>query len=374
MTTVFAQGEADAVCYCTLGCVTAVNGDILVFCEARISPKDFDAHHLVYKRSRDGGRIWGPLHYLERSEAGECYMNPVPLADPKTGRLFVCYALAQRSQSTRMWIRHSDDHGETWSPRAELTNLFQADPWHREYHLPGPGHGLALPGGRLIFSVWHRRGMRWAPAPGAEDTELFAFDVPEAQRLYGAGAIISDDGGETWRAGGYLPVSSADGSPYKMSEARIAPLQDGRLFMYARGCAFEALNAPCRLQAFSDDGGETWSEPVYDGAVQPPYSCDSGLAAYADGSLLLTRPADGGMRRRRLTLYCSADLARAWREALVLDEGDAGYSDLLVLPDGGALVLYAGGYYNGFFGKELRCQAVAPEDLARAVRQARGPA
>ena len=363
MTTVFSQGEAGAVCYCTLGCALAANGDVLVFCEARISPRDFDAHHLVYKRSVDGGRSWGPLAYLERSENGECYMNPVPLADPQTGRMFVMYALADRSVSTRLFIRRSDDHGATWSARTDLTGLFQGDPWHREYHLPGPGHGIALDGGRLLASVWHRRGMHWKPASGDEDTDIFAFDVPEAQRAYGVSVLYSDDGGGAWRSGEYLPIGNQNGDPYKMSEARMTVLTDGRLFLYARGCAFETLNAPCRLRSLSVDGGETWFEPVYDSAIQPSYSCDSGLATYPDGSLLLTRPADEAMRRRKLLLYVSTDSAQTWREGPLIDAGEAGYSDLLVLPEGGLLVAYAGGYYNGFFGKDLYCKILSGEEL-----------
>ncbi|MBE0600395.1 MAG: exo-alpha-sialidase [Firmicutes bacterium] len=367
MATVFKQGDAGSVCYCTLGCVMTKNGDVLVFCEARISPKDYDAHHLVYKRSVDDGRTWQPLEYFEFSANGECYMNPVPLVDPASGRLFVLYALADFSASTQLFIRHSDDHGITWSERTDLTRLFIDDPHHRAYHLPGPGHGITLDSGRLLVSVWHRHGMRWMPTAGDREDSIFEFDVPEAERGYGISMLYSDDGGSTWNTSEYLAIQDIGGNPFKMSEARIVALRGGQILAFTRGCAFIKDGASCHLKSFSEDEGETWSAPVYDTAIHPPYFCDSGLVSYPGGNLLLSRPASGDMRRRELALYISKDSSHTWHREMIIDPDDAGYSDILVLPNGGILVFYAGNYYNGFFGKDLCFQLIHRSALEHAV-------
>jgi sialidase-1 len=107
--------------------VTAADGTVLAFAEGRVaSPEDYGDIDLVLRRSGDGGRTWGPLTVVDkngRDTAG----NPAPVV-LANGRILLVYirsaadATERRirrgevpaADGRRVWVRHSDDHGETW--------------------------------------------------------------------------------------------------------------------------------------------------------------------------------------------------------------------------------------------------------------------
>ncbi len=349
ITRVFNAGEAGSVNFNAPGPVVAANGDVLVFCEARIGDgQDFSPHHLTYKRSRDRGQTWGECVYFEEARNGECYMNPVPVLDSKSGRLFLFYGLADLSISTRVFFRHSDDHGYTWSERTDITWLFQADPYARTYHLPGPGHGIQHSSGRLLIQMWHRKPIRWDPKEGKGDP----FDPPMNRRDYGNSVVYSDDGGSTWHNSEYVAVHRPDGEAYRMGEARLIELNSGAVLISSR---FGSANQPYRLKAISTDKGVSWSEPYYDHEMGSAFPSDAGLTKVDEHHVLLSRPACMDLPRRGLTIYVSPDETKTWPHSRMIDPGDACYSDMVVLPDGEVVVFYGSGYFNGWFGKELSC-------------------
>jgi Neuraminidase (sialidase) len=332
------------------GPVVAANGDVLVFCEARIGKgQDFDPHHIAYKRSSDGGQTWGEFAFLEEARQGQCYMNPVPVLDSQTGRLFLVYALADLSRSTTVFVRRSDDHGRTWSERTDITHLFKDDPLTRTYHLPGPGHGIQHSSGRLIIQMWHRKPIRWDPKAGNSDP----FDPPMNRREYGNSIVSSDDGGETWHNSPYLAVHRPDGEPYRMGEARLIELNNGDVLISSR---FRTADQPYRLKAISTDRGKSWSEPYYDDEIGSAFPTDAGLIKVDDRHVLLSRPASMDLPRRELTIHMSTDETKTWPYKRVIDPGVAFYSDRAALPNGEVLVVSGSGKHGtGWFGKELSC-------------------
>ncbi len=370
---VWRQKEEDAEVHHVHGLIRTKAGSLLAFTEARVQPEDQAPHHLVVKRSTDGGRTWSPNTYIERADGSfwsvggqpgkrECWTNPGPVADEKTGRVFIFYALNEGSRDqkyTRVFYRYSDDDGRTWLPaprdggRIEMTHLFAANAHGWTFHMPGPGHGIQLrrqrgrnadKNGRLVLSVWHRRAVTTFP------------------RLYGVSMLVSDDDGGTWRRAGDTGVS------HGMAEGRIVELEDGRILLNARGGAAVRDGKPFstekhRVHAWSEDGGETFGAPVV--RTEFEYSgngCDSSIQRYAaaaeggKGMLLFSRPADP-RRRARMTVSVSTDECGTWSRHKLIHEGPSFYSDLVVLPDGTIGLLYGK-------GKTLPC--AWPEQVAFA--------
>ena len=97
----------------------------------------------------------------------------------------------------------------------------------------------------------------------------------------------------------------------------------------------------CRYIHISDDKGRSWtSNPAPD---LPDPGCNGAIVHYPyygeDGCLLFVNAADPE-QRLNLTLRHSTDGGLTWGNGLTLVEGDAGYSDITVLPSGEIVVLY----------------------------------
>ena len=337
--------------YQVFGLVQSTKGTLLAFAEGRVGGwRDADPHHLVVKRSTDGGRTWLANQHIEKSDGSfwekngqpgklEAWAQSAPVVDAKTGRIFFFYALNEGTKDqnfTRAFYRYSDDDGLTWLPsekdgsRIEITQLFADNPHGWTFHMPGPGHGIQLrhqqgknadKNGRLVVAVWHRRAVTANP------------------RLYGVSMLVSDDHGKTWRRAG------DSGIGHGMNESRVVELADGRLLLNARGGAGvrdgQSFNtAKHRVEALSDDAGETFGTPVVRTEFEYLFKngCDSSIQSYpaADGTgrsvLLFSRPAAPD-KRARMTVSLSEDEGRTWTLHKLINSGSSGYSDLIVLPD-----------------------------------------
>lgn len=298
------------------------SGTVLAFSEARVGTSADDGpKDLVFRRSTDGGRSWGPTGCLERHTGGG-WANPTPVVDRRTGRVTVFYSLNDAGRSTRVFRRTSADEGLSWSEPSELTGLFADNDRDWTFHLPGPGRGIQLPDGRLLVEVWHRR----------------SIEVPAAERAYTASVILSDDGGSSWTWGGIVP----DGAGLGLNEARITALADGRVIMNSRLAG--GVSNSSRAVADSRDGGLTFTEARIETNIAPHAGITSGLAARVDRRgverVVYTSPVAGTARE---TLYAriSHDGAESWSWGRVVDDARAGYSDLVWLDDDTLLVLYS---------------------------------
>lgn len=326
---IFEAGHDDLIVFHVFGLTTTPAGSVLAFAEARLTQHDAAPHHLAVRRSPDGGRNWEPIQYVRRSDGVQSFVNPTPLVDASTGRVFLFHAECFRDpgntggspDSSRLYVVTSDDDGLTWSAPVELTHLFDADPNGQTLHMPGPGHGIQLSDGRLVLQVWHRR----------------AIAFPVAERRYGVTVIVSDDGGATWQAGGGVPLDGA----YPMNEARVIERPDGSLVLLGR---YASGGTHPRIVSVSSDRGATWSPPVLDASTRPVNAIDTGvtrLSGLVDGepSRLVFSRTDSPIRRN-MTVSISYDEGMTWPYSRVLTDGPASYSDTVALPDGRVGVLY----------------------------------
>lgn len=148
--------------------------------------------------------------------------------------------------TTYLWMRYSDDNGNSWSDPVNLTAQVKNDFEHFLGICPGRGFVTTLPDGteRIIFMVYDNGKIGWN---GVENVST----------------IYSDDNGETWNRG-------ADTYPLmgvgKTSESQIVELNNGVLRMYARNSGDHIAYAD------STDGGITWTD----------FSADENLTAHGN--------------------------------------------------------------------------------------------
>ena len=180
--------------------------------------------------SEDAGRTWGDGFILYPSLARGS--DAISLFRVPSGRIvmivgMVCYRYAI---DNRPYCCYSDDEGETWSEPQYIGFLQPA--WHNILH----DSLIQLQSGRLILPV------------------SWTVDYEKTQKKdFKATALISDDGGMSWRRGkGYTVCQE---STVGVPEPQIVELRDGRLLMFMR-----THDTGCMARAFSEDEGESWSE------------------------------------------------------------------------------------------------------------------
>lgn len=296
----------------------AANEIIFAFSEGRIQRRDKDPHHIVLKRSKDNGKTWSKNQFLIGSQNGECFNNPTPIFERKTGKIFLFYAQNFENNRSELFLISSEDKGETWADSQKLTSLFENNLYDWTLHLPGPGHGIQLSDGRLILQVWHRR----------------PISFPVEERNYGISVIYSDDFGETWQTGGTIPIGNE-----MLNESRIVELANGELLLNARSGAFSTSS---RYFSKSFDKGLSWTKPQEISSLPNAFATDSGFINVVQENqdlLVFTRPNDENLRKK-LTIYLSDDDGKSWKNSKVIYEGFAGYSDIVLLPDLSIGVIY----------------------------------
>ncbi|TWD72017.1 sialidase-1, partial [Kribbella amoyensis] len=227
-TTVFTRGEGGYHTFRIPTLVEAVDGTLLALAEGRVTdPDDFGDMDIVLKRSTDGGATWGPIQVVVDTGTDR-WSNPVAVVDASTGRIIVntirtaagggddleCGRVPVRSH-----LLTSDDNGATWSEPRDITD--DVKPSHWRNIAPGPGHGIQLTkgahAGRLVIPGRHSY-----VHPGQECTNLTGA---------GGHALLSDDGGQTWRVGA---VDEQGIEALRPNEVSVTELADGRLYFNAR--------------------------------------------------------------------------------------------------------------------------------------------
>ncbi|WP_346237066.1 sialidase family protein [Niabella insulamsoli] len=323
------------------GLAEAKNGAILAFAEGRIRPGDASAHHIVLKRSEDGGSTWSASKIIVRSTAGACFANPTPVVD-RRGGIHLFYAQNFHNDSSHLYKIVSRNHGKTWSAPVELTHLFADDPLQRPFHLPGPGHGVVLKNGRLLVQVWHRRSIKYE----------------RSQRAYGVSVLISDDHGLSWENGNYVPAADS----LEGNESRLVALKNGSVLMNARPSG--SARAQRRLFSWSEDNGFTWSS-WHEGSMGPLPVVDMGfnVTTVKHQSYLLSSFPEGP-GRHNMVLQASADNGHSWLKRYLIREGVVNYSDIAVLKDGSILILYGRGTSKEVIACRLSKQLLRTQVIA----------
>lgn len=317
-------GEDDLETFYIYG-LLAANETIFAFSEGRIRRRDKDPHHIVLKRSFDGGKTWQKNQFLVESRNGECFCNPTPIFERNTGKIFLFYAQNFDNNRSELFLISSNDNGETWLESQKITSLFENNLHNWTLHLPGPGHGIQLSNDRLILQVWHRREITF----------------PVEERNYGISVIYSDDFGESWQNGGMIPIGTE-----KPNESRIVELTNGELLLNARSGAFST--SP-RYFSRSFDKGLNLTKPQEIKSLSPAFATDSGFINVIEKGkdlLVFTRPKDESLRKN-LKVYLSEDEGKSWKNSRTIYKGFAGYSDAVLLPHSSIGVIYGKDLIDG---------------------------
>lgn len=325
---VFVSGKDGYVGYRIPAIETAPDGSLMAFAEARKfnmsdpggKGQEID---LVLKRSTDGGATWSAMKVIEHSGEYWSSSNPATVVDRQNGRTWVFYLRCKPGRGSREarpgtddatnLARYSDDNGVNWSEPIDQTSVARemADPQWR-ISVPGPGGAIQDRKGRLIVPMW-----RFAP--------------------WGVFAMFSEDHGRTWQRGKQMPGSRGG------DEDQLVELADGRILFDIR-----QESGPHRWQALSSDGGRTWSEPRPGQSVTPVCCAIESYTRKSAGDdrnrILWTGPLGPG--RKKLVVRTSYDDGQTFSNEQMIADEPAAYSDLTILKDKSAGVLWERGNYR----------------------------
>ena len=322
---VFRQGVDGYHTYRIPALLVTKAGTVIVICEGRKAGSgDAGDIDLLVKRSPDGGRTWEPqgLIYEEGGAAKVAIGNPCPVVDQESGTIWLPFC----RDNNDVLITYSSDDGRTWAKPREITSDVKLPSW--TWYATGPGVGIQMQSGRY-------KGRMVIPCDHRETaTGKFMYSH----------AFYSDDRGKTWTLGGTVGLHT--------DESQVVELIDGRLLLNIRNYWGRDGKRPerggRRALAYSENGGESWSEATFDSALIEPM-CQASFVRYSRATggkgrnrLLFSNPAHRS-ERVKMTVRLSYDEGKTWPVARQLHEGPSSYSCLTVLPDGAIGCIYEGG-------------------------------
>ncbi|MGP3979532.1 sialidase family protein [Streptomyces sp. KR80] len=340
----FRAGTGGYAGYRIPAAVTAPDGTVLAFAEGRVdSVADFGDIDVVLRRSTDGGRTWGPLQVVAEN-GDDTAGNPAPVV-LDSGRIVLVQvrnaadATERRiregkvpaADGRRVWVQHSDDHGRSWSGAREITAAVKKPTWR--WYATTPGHAIQLRhgphAGRIVVPGNH------SAAPSGSDTG--------AEGKYdGSHALLSDDGGQSWRIG---YTDSKPNGYINANETTATELPDGRIYF---NCRNDSPAPGTRADAYSRDGGETLEKPFRPQAgLTGPVVEGSVLHLGSPDVLLFSGPADPGFRAL-MTVRASHDRGVTWQPVHTVDGLPAAYSDLVRIDGTGVGLLYETGDFSAY--------------------------
>lgn len=301
--------------------VVSKEGVLVAICEGRKDGGGLTGNvDLVAKRSFDNGISWTDLSLV--ADAGpDTLGNASALVDTTIGTIWIAgtispgeflekvIATGESEESTRVFVSSSSDEGKSWTEPRDITAAVKLPGW--TWYGCGPGVGIQLKSGRLLFPCYHREG--------------------QTGRTVCSHAIFSDDQGLTWQLG--ENAGSGNGEPQALQR------EDESIYLSARtaggGEHFRSI-------VESKDRGATWSDKRFDKQIYD---------SYCQASLLKLPPEKGkprwlychpaGPERNNLTIRLSRDEGLTWNSgSLILRKGNGQYSSMAILPDGRVAVLY----------------------------------
>ncbi|HPR26960.1 sialidase family protein [Lentimicrobium sp.] len=305
-------------------------------------------------RSTDGGQTWEPMNVITdmgawggRPDRLNGTGDPCILYDHFTGTLWVAALWMSGSHHEKMlwWdskpgmtpeetgqfiLTKSTDDGISWSDPVNITSQIKDPSW--QLLLAGPGRGLTLSDGTLVF-----------PAQYKSDLGVKALDG--GQYTCQSTIVYSTDKGKTWQIG--------KGAKPNTTEAQAVELSDGSIMLNMR----DDLNRTVkdkgngRAVAISRDLGKNWTlHPSSNHALTEPNCMASLIPANVKTGrktipvLFFSNPSHAS-ERKNMTIKASADEGNTWppeNQILLNEETGFGYSCLTITKDKCVGILYEG--------------------------------
>jgi sialidase-1 len=341
--TPFPADPAKDVWYRIPAIVRTQDGTLLAFAELRDSDDpatDTGDVDVVASRSSDAGCSWSAPEVIA-ANGTDTVGNPTPVVDRSTGDvLLLTVDRPQGGTSLHgLHVQRSTDDGRSWTPYDRAgSDLFGHPGWSGG--LTGPGHAIQLAtgphAGRIVVPIGYQRNGK-----------------------KGAYAILSDDGGRSWRVG-----FNALGDDTRQ-EGTVAQLPDGRLWISYHEQSQHVPIGKGRIAALSSDGGASLSSPFATLPLQTVSVQASALVLTGThaGTLLLSSPGAPIVGQRRvMTIFTARTTVpgSSWaRYPVTLDDTPAAYSDLVQVDDATVGVLYETGRASWHEGISYRTVPIA---------------
>lgn len=335
------SGEGGVTTYRIPGIVCDTDGTLHAVYDHRYSGgSDLPANIDVgYARSTDGGSTWSSsLIVLDfdssvAGSSGNGVGDPCILHDPVTDTLWVAAlwsfgnngyngsgAGTAPADTGQYVLTKSTDGGLTWSPPINITTDVKDDVnWRLVFQ--GPGHGLAMRDGTLVFPSQYR-------------------DSTGTVRVC---SVFSTDHGATWDFGSAVPTASP-----QTNENTVCELDDGRLLFSMRTPS--GSNGQRAWIHYTPGGANpmrdgSWS-PLFRLPAVPDPVCQGSVLQYTSTHrgdprefVIFGNPASSSSRVN-FTLRLSPDGGATWPASRMLYAGSGAYSSLCVLPDRSVGVLF----------------------------------
>lgn len=304
------------------GSVVAADGTLLCWALAT-DVGDFGTGSLTFKRvtynpttrgvSVSALSVWenGAVDPDGGSVVGR-WNAPTPIlhtSGPNKNRVTVIFMWMNADQTlNRIFERHTDDNGLTFSARVEKTSQFPMSNWVQL--ATGPAQGIQIRNGpnkgRLVLPVWHG-------SPGYPNANGSNVEFPYIGR---AALLISDDYGPTWSVGVEAPLDQIGNFS---NECGVAEDWQGDLLWEMRSPAYAA-----KSMIKVGGGGTKLTSDRYsmvdgDGAVVTMGQTMSGVVQGAERpkisgapKLLISLPQMTDQTRYGGALYLSYDGGLTW--------------------------------------------------------------
>lgn len=353
------SGDDGVHSYRIPGLATSNKGTLLAIYDIRYN-SSFDLQadiDIGLSRSTDGGHSWEKMRvvmdmgeWAGLPQAQNGIGDPTILVDRNTGEIFIVALWTAGIGNDRAWLNvgqgmspyetgqlmmsSSKDDGRTWSEPRNITSMVKDPDWF--ITLQGPGKGITMEDGTLVF----------------------AFQHVDAQRVPWAGMIYSRDHGRTWETHKICPAMET-------TEAQVVEIEPGTLMLNMRN------NLRTGRRVFTtSDMGRSWQKHESDCMLTEPVCMASLIKVKGEENitgedlLLFSNPAtDKG--RFNMTIKASLDGGRTWLEndSILLDEESGwGYSCLSMIDRETVGILYESSTGHMTF------QAVKLTDFIRTLR------